>query len=411
VGEVFFEGKTLVEGSNEYSLILGPKQGPSKNVNLKMDEFAYSDLARPNEHFALGSGLVSRNFNYQFLDEAQVFQFFYLLKKTNEVTFVYNAKGTLPAGTKAQDFRIPRGLASFTTGSTASNRLSRLIKLGRSLFNSDLLSVGANGVPHKQLGSHRTMKCSTCHRSDLSFTDSLPTALGTAAGVLNTPSIINRIFARRQFFDGRSPNIMHQSLQPAKNPAEMGGSMVKILEMINATPSTSDGYETIRQGFREVYCGGLTCTTPIDEKNFQEALSAFVITRIANQSQAEFSIRNKEGDWQDLSLGKFVFENKGRCIACHNGPNFSDELTHDTGVESAPNRFKTPTLWNIANTAPYFHNGTKATLREVVDFYSEGFVANRNSHRVLDPELRPLALNNSEKAALVKYLEQLTPAR
>jgi cytochrome c peroxidase len=112
--------------------------------------------------------------------------------------------------------------------------------------------------------------------------------------------------------------------------------------------------------------------------------------------------------------GLQIFRGRGNCTACHVGPTFSDKRFHNTGVAWQNDRlqdegrgngtFKTPTLREIARTAPYMHDGSLATLTEVVDFYSDG--GRKNSF--LDPDIRPLRLTDDEKRALIRFLESLT---
>ena len=120
--------------------------------------------------------------------------------------------------------------------------------------------------------------------------------------------------------------------------------------------------------------------------------------------------------------GRALFRGRANCVSCHVGPNFTDERFHHTGVASHDGRFtdegrfavtgksedrgafKTPTLREVARTAPYMHDGSLATLEEVIDFYSNGGRANLN----LDPEIRPLELSAKEKEALAAFLRALT---
>ena len=119
--------------------------------------------------------------------------------------------------------------------------------------------------------------------------------------------------------------------------------------------------------------------------------------------------------------GLQLFRGKGRCNACHTGPNFTDEQFHNTGVAWRDGRladegrfavsgkprdhgaFKTPTLREIARTAPYMHDGSLASLEDVVEFYSEGGRQNPN----IDPEIRPRRFSPEEKHTLVAFLKTL----
>ena len=120
--------------------------------------------------------------------------------------------------------------------------------------------------------------------------------------------------------------------------------------------------------------------------------------------------------------GLQIFRGKGGCTACHIGPNFTDERFHNTGVAWRESRlidegrfavsgnardggaFKTPTLREVARTAPYMHDGSLATLEDVVEFYSEGGRSNPN----LDPEIRPRQFSTEEKRALIAFLRTLS---
>jgi cytochrome c peroxidase len=123
----------------------------------------------------------------------------------------------------------------------------------------------------------------------------------------------------------------------------------------------------------------------------------------------------------EARLGLDLFRGKGKCTACHRGPNFTDEQFHNTGVawrnsqwldlgryaltgrEADRGAFKTPTLREVARTAPYMHDGSFRTLEEVIDFYERG----GNSNPTRDPELGPLRLTPAEKRALRAFLHSL----
>jgi cytochrome c peroxidase len=145
------------------------------------------------------------------------------------------------------------------------------------------------------------------------------------------------------------------------------------------------------------------------------ALASYVRSILSGASRFD---RFASGERDALSKveqqGLLVFRGKGNCTACHVGPNFTDERTHNTGVAwragspadagAGGGAFKTPTLREIARTAPYMHDGSLATLRDVVDFYDAGGRSNPG----LDEEIRPLKLTKEEKDALVALLRALS---
>ena len=140
---------------------------------------------------------------------------------------------------------------------------------------------------------------------------------------------------------------------------------------------------------------------------------------------SEMCIRASLSEAARRGLEIFKDNNRGRCTACHSGPNFTDEKYHSTGLgveEGSPapdsgryevseaeddrGRFKTPTLMNVALTAPYMHDGSLQTLEEVVEFYDRGGV--ENPRWPLDPEMKKLNLSPGDKKDLVAFLEALT---
>jgi cytochrome c peroxidase len=153
-----------------------------------------------------------------------------------------------------------------------------------------------------------------------------------------------------------------------------------------------------------------------------KALATFVRSRLSGNSAFD---RFLTGDASALGAeerrGLELFSGRARCARCHAGPLLSDESFHNTGVAWQDGRFldpgraavtgragdrgafKTPTLREIARTAPYMHDGSLARLTDVIEFYDHGGRPNPN----LDPEIRPLRLTAGEKAALLAFLRSL----
>ena len=159
---------------------------------------------------------------------------------------------------------------------------------------------------------------------------------------------------------------------------------------------------------------------PIDEVS--RALASFVRSLFSGDSPFDRFINgDRAALTTEQQAGLQVFRGKANCTACHVGPTFTDERFHNTGVAWREGQlldegrfgvtrrsedrgaFKTPTLREIARTAPYMHDGSLVTLREVVDYYDRG----GNSNPGLDAELRPLNLTASDKDALIGFLQSL----
>ncbi len=396
-----------------YALVLGPAndlKSPT-DADYWMDEFAYSDIYRNGDHFAFGPGNISGSIQKKFLTENEIGSFFSLLHLGNITGFGTVGTNFTPANFPLSDIRIPAELRSFIAGTSTQSikaaRLAKLVNLGQLLFASDALSFGVNGLKQLHKVTGKPMTCVTCHSSALAFTDGIPIATGLKLGDRNTPTLFNRILSRRQFFDQRAENVFTQTLQPILNPAEMNGDLTNIISALK----TKTEYSTLKSDFESIFPG-----VNFGKNEISLALSAFLLTRIKNISLSDQIIAGPASATRSQILfGKFVFENKGRCISCHNGPNFSDELKHDTGISNVADTFKTPSLRNISKTAPYFHDGSMglpgenidSVLMKVVNFYSEDFVQKRSVQRTLDPEMRPLSLTLPEKEALVAYLKGL----
>ncbi len=161
----------------------------------------------------------------------------------------------------------------------------------------------------------------------------------------------------------------------------------------------------------------------VNQDDLARALAAYVRTIVSGDSPYDRHVNGNHTALSELEKwGLDVFRGKGNCTDCHLGPNLTDEKFHNTGVawrngrlldqgrylvtktEKDRGAFKTPTLRNVADRAPYMHDGSLATLEEVVEYLDRG--GNRNPY--LDTELLPLKLSTEEKRALVAFLHSLT---
>lgn len=272
---------------------------------------------------------------------------------------------------------------------------SAQIALGRQLFFDPRLS------------GNRTISCATCHDPAQGFADGMAKGLGAHGERLprNTPGLTNVGFNTIFFWDGRADSLEEQALGPITNPHEMDLPRTQIVPRLQQVK----GY---RDGFAAAFKDGLT----ID--SVAQALAAFERTLISRDSPFD---RYAAGDREALSpearRGMVLFAGEANCVVCHHGPNFTNDSFHNIGLEvqSDPGRaaiqpgaslqaaFKTPTLRNVALTAPYFHDGSAATLEEVVRIYGKGGLGLPR-----DPLLTELGLRASEQRDLVAFLHALT---
>ena len=300
---------------------------------------------------------------------------------------------------------IPLGLDLYLPVPEANPLTAEKIDLGRRLFHD------------RRLSRDRTISCASCHDPKRAFSSPQPVAVGVfgRVGRRNAPALINRGYGRGFFWDARVTTLEEQVLKPIEDPNEMDLPVAEAAARV-----------------------GLSRTA------LSHALASYVRSILSGNSPFDRFIN---GDRSALSAaqqtGLRIFRGKGNCTACHVGPTFSDERTHNTGAawrpstlrepQDRPERgrgmtgsgqagfqdegrflvtgknddrgaFKTPTLRDVARTAPYMHDGSLGTLEAVVRFYDEGGRANPN----LDPEIRPLRFTTAETRARVAFLGSLS---
>jgi cytochrome c peroxidase len=313
------------------------------------------------------------------------------------------------------------------------------VELGRKLFFDVRLSADGK------------VSCSSCHDPKRAFTDGRKVAegIGGRLGTRNSPTLLNAMFSSGQFWDGRADTLEAQAKMPLTNMDEMGNrSLDDALAKIAGVPEYVSG-------FRQVFGG------PVTIDGFAKAVAAFERTLISGESPFD---RYLAGDLNALSEaarnGMILFRTKARCGVCHvfnqnfaafsTSPFFTDGNYRNTGVAAnfsgfnalarqamAATRdesgkalaamanheraaelgrfvttgntldigaFRTPSLRNVELTAPYFHDGSAATLGDVVRFYLKG--GNENPNR--DWQLEPVALSEVEQRELIEFLKALT---
>ncbi len=261
----------------------------------------------------------------------------------------------------------------------------------------------------KRLSRDDTISCASCHdpKKGWSNGEAFATGVRGQKGGRSSPTIINSAYFDLQFWDGRANGLEGQALGPIQNPIEMDLTLDEAVAKLNKI----EGY---KKQFQKVF------GTDVNADGIAKAIAAFERTVLSGGAPHD---RFKAGDTKALSepaqRGMKLFFAKAHCSACHVGPNFSDGAFHNIGIGMEAEKpdigreelskqggdrgaFKTPTLREIARTAPYMHNGTFKTLEEVVEYYDKGAFANPT----LDEEIFPLKLTAEEKADLVTYLKE-----
>jgi cytochrome c peroxidase len=319
------------------------------------------------------------------------------------------------------------------------------IALGSRLFNDVRFSATGD------------VSCATCHVAEKAFTDSplsVSEGIRKLTGTRNAPTVVNAAFNKTQFWDGRSPDLEDQALHPFVNPVEMA------LPNHDALLAIVRGDPAYVQSFSGVF--GVSAAA-ITMKEVTRAIAAFERTQISGDSPFDrwYFADEQDAISEQAKRGFATFLGNGRCVSCHaieqDFAVFTDHLFHNIGIGinniqdkvpelarafqvaknagldvdvavlsdvntshlgrfavddqfSSMGSFKTSTLRNIDVTAPYMHDGSLKTLREVVEHYNNGGVTKPEDpvNPFLSGGIRPLNLTEQEIDDLVAFMEALT---
>lgn len=292
------------------------------------------------------------------------------------------------------------------------------VALGRKLFFDPILS------------KNNVQSCSSCHSQEKAFSDSpLQFSLGVDGlpGKFNAMPLINLAWSPLFFWDGRRSSLEDQALDPINDPLEMHSNWNEAAKKLN------DNIE-YRKLFKEAYN-----TKNIDSSHVVDALASFEMTLISSNSKFDKFIRQQAFFTIEEQLGQQIFLSESRgdnlnrppggdCFHCHTvggNPLTTNYEFFNNGLDANPKpglmtvtgrpedrgKFKTPSLKNIALTAPYMHDGRFETLQEVIEHYNSGV----KDSPTLDPNLRKdnrvgtgLNLTQPEKDALLAFLLTFT---
>jgi cytochrome c peroxidase len=273
------------------------------------------------------------------------------------------------------------------------------VELGRRLFYDSRLSDDG------------TVNCGSCHVLSAAFTDGRVTSSGLhgVAGKRNAPTLVNLAWMKRLLMEGGVPTLETQALVPLHDTAEMSVGIMSAVMRLNRD-------EYLRELARAAYG--------------RDSLDAYVLTRALACFQRTFMSgdgrydRYKQGRKDQLNEKEIrgmqlFFSERTHCSDCHSGVFFTDMDYHNIGLTSEyadegkarathatedVGRFKTPTLRNIQLTAPYMHDGSLASLEDVINFYNSG----GREHPNKDPRVVSLGLSADEQADLLAFLTTLT---
>ncbi len=273
------------------------------------------------------------------------------------------------------------------------------IQLGRKLFYDARLSAD------------NSISCSSCHQQKFAFTNAgnaVSTGIRGQKGSRNAPTLGNVGWRKSLFWEGGSPSLELQAMGPITAHDEMGIEPSVLVARLKGIPEYS-------KAFSSVFTDGLTML------NITRAIASFERTLVSNRSPYDQYLA---GDQKAMSKAavrgmELFFGENGDCFHCHNGFNLTTEALHNTALQktnpdlglaritnrkSDEGKFKTPTIRNVALTAPYMHDGSIPTLEKVLDHYNKGGEDNPNA----DTLMRPLGLSKTEISDLIEFLKALT---
>ena len=324
---------------------------------------------------------------------------------------------------------LPLGLsqgAGQITGLDANPLTRAKIELGRQLYFDTRLSADS------------TVSCASCHHPSTAYTAQTKTGVGIRGqkGGRNSPVSFNRILSGKQFWDGRVDSLEAQAVGPIQNPIEMGFTHEGVVKRLSENPVYKKQFDAIfgeltidrvGQAIAAFERAIVTAPSPYD---YHEQLLPFTKLDeedIADDEElaAKYKAAKEAAEAHPMSdsarRGRDLFFGKANCTACHVGANLADENYHNLGIgmdkpepdlgryvvtkdEADRGAFKTPTVRNAALTPPYMHDGSVATLEEVVEWYDKG--GHPNPH--LSDKMKPLNLTAEEKTDLVEFMKACT---
>lgn len=278
------------------------------------------------------------------------------------------------------------------------------------LITQEKIALGASLFRDKRLSGAGDRACLDCHQPAAGFTDGLKCGRAVDGGALarNTPTLWNVAWGKSYMWDGRAPTLEAQAHMPIEHPRELAGEWDTILARLQQDASMVGAFA---KAFPEA--------PAISTENVVRALASYERTLISPPTPFDRWIAGEEDALSAQELAGFrLFVGEAGCVGCHVGWRFTDERYHDIGLASDdPGRgavpggvpglkaFKTPTLRELLYTAPYMHDGSKATLDDVLHHYTGGL----DSRPTVSSSLvHPLRLNEEEKASLMAFLRSLS---
>jgi cytochrome c peroxidase len=261
----------------------------------------------------------------------------------------------------------------------------------------------------RRLSGDSSLACVDCHQPERDWQDGRPRALGFGGHALHrrTMPLYDVAWGETFFWDGRAASLEQQAVVPIEAPDEMNQKMAEVVARLRDIAF-----------YQGLFAEAFPEAPAVSDEKVIKALAAFQRTIVSGETAFDRWIGGDEAAIGEAAKRGFaLFNGKANCAQCHGGWRLTDDGFHDNGlpgddpgrgpiidVKLLAHAFKTPSLRNVARRPPYMHDGSLATLREVVDHYAGGIV----ERPTLSDDLKRIALSDAERADIVAFLETLS---
>jgi len=276
--------------------------------------------------------------------------------------------------------------------------------------SKDKENLGKHLFFDPRLSQSNMISCASCHNPSFLWSDGLPRGVGHGHKGLDrkVPTLLNVAWGWSFFWDGRAKTLEEQALMPIQSEKEMNTKLPELVEKVKSIAE----YQPL---FEKAFPGEV-----ISETTIAKAIATFERGIVSGVAPFDWWLAGDEKAIPESAKRGFIlFNHKAACVQCHNGWNFTNGSFADTGVaaedqgrgkivgnEHLSFAFKTPTLRNISQRAPYMHDGSLGTLAEVIEHYNAGGKFRRKTTMMFLPQ--PLNLTAEEKKDLLAFLNTLT---